>query len=160
MRNLALAAAEGIPGTQFLGEPTIDIVILGDTYGGPWDDIVLDQHSTLSLTESMARVLNAREGDRFIQVTGDSMAAAGILDGSYVLMSYLKPPVKPRKYDIALVQIEAGDGTRRSTIKRWMGLDAQGIPVLHDGDDEPVTIPEDTVSITPVMVARGAITAF
>lgn len=149
----------GTPGAQFLGEPSIGVPVLGSSFGGPWDEIILDQHSAVTLTESCARILNAEEGDRFVQVSGDSMAEAGIVSGAYVLMSYLGKR-EPRKYDIVLVQIADENGNYDTTIKRWMGRDGQGRPRLLDGMDNEFELPEGTVTAEPVMVAKGAITSF
>ncbi|RYZ83401.1 MAG: hypothetical protein EOP06_20045 [Proteobacteria bacterium] len=64
---------------------------------------------------------------------------------------------RPHAGDVALVQIFDKKGNCTSTVKRWVKSDPL---VLHDGDGNPVDLPEDTEDVVPVAVARGIVSRY
>lgn len=148
---------DAFPGSQFIGEPSFEFPVLGSTHGGPGGEAIPEDTKFFSLTQSMMDELGADGGDRWLRVQWDSMMEAGIVDGSYVLMHFLRQGEDPRRGEIALIQMEDDSDTPKTTIKRWQGWEGPGRPRLVDGAGEPFEIPEDCVA-RPIMVARAALT--
>lgn len=135
--------------------------VLADAPGGPFIEAVAEAETTLELSGALASFLDARDDDShfWVKVRGESMVGAGILDGSLVLFYEIDSLREPRRGQITLIQIERENGQYEGTIKRWMGK-KDGRPVLHNGNDEVVPLPEDVVKAIPIAIARGNINAF
>ena len=122
---------------------------------GAFDEAILDTETAFVVSPDIAKELDFHEGDVFIRARGDSMAAMGITDGSLVTIEILPAGRNPRANEVALVQIEREGGEYESTLKRWTMK--SGVPVLLDGEGNEKKIPDDTVKITPIGVARSFI---
>jgi SOS-response transcriptional repressor LexA len=137
------------PLNQNVGSP-----IIGGAICGPFDAVVESAGNTFHISADTAKELNWQEGDVWVESHGDSMEAAGIIEGALVLMRLLDEGRTPRKGEIALVQIVDADGEYRSTIKRWGGGTP---PRLLDGNDEEIELPEGVQKVQPVGVAKGIV---
>lgn len=146
-----------IPGAQFVGEGSLDIMVAGSTHGGPWAEATPEDQKSISITRSMADEFHVLPGDQFLRVKHDSMAEAGIVDGSYVLMHFLREEEDPTRYEIALIQMDDGSSEPKTTIKRWLGWEGPGRPRLEDGAGNRFEVPEGVVA-KPIMVARAVMT--
>ncbi len=133
----------------------ISAPLITDASCGAFDEAIADTETALNVSADIAKELDLHEGDFFIRARGDSMAAIGITDGSLVTMEVLPTGRNPRANEIALVQIERGDGEYESTLKRW--TTKAGKPVLLDGEGNVREIPGDAKSIKAVAVARSFI---
>lgn len=159
IRDLVLRDLEGTHDGRPAVERILDVPVIARPPCGTWDEALADTHSRFQVNESVAHELDAHEEDVFVRARGESMIGAGIIDGSLVLMRPLRAGKDPRRGDIVLMQVFREDGAVESTIKRWRGLKGQ-LPDLEDGFGDDFPLPEDTVNVVPIAIARGAITAF
>jgi SOS-response transcriptional repressor LexA len=159
IRDLVLRDLEGAADVRPPTERILDVPVIARPPCGTWDEAVADTHARFPVNEAVARELDAHEEDFFVRTRGESMVGAGIIDGSLVLMRPLPAGRDPRRGDIVLMQVFREGGECESTIKRWRGLKGT-MPDLEDGHGDDFLLPEDTVNVVPVAVARGAITAF
>lgn len=130
------------------------VPMLGRPPAGPWREAI-DEQRNYVLSSDVADTLEARKGDIMIEVDGESMEGAGIPNGSLLLLRPLQEGRLPRRGQTTLVQILRDGEVYESTVKTWIG----GEPVvLHDGNGHEVQLPEGTIEVRPVAVARGMIT--
>lgn len=121
---------------------------------GPWDEAVNSEQSFV-ISEDVADVLEAQEGDVWCSANGQSMEGAGIQDGFVVL---LRPYGKyaPRRGEIVLAQAFPEGEEPLGTIKRFNGMD--GIrPKLVDGEDKEYELPQNTTRVEFVARAVGVV---
>lgn len=105
------------------------------------------------LSQHVADALQAKEGDYTIMVEGESMEAAGIYDGSLLIVRPLEGHLKPRKGEVVLVQLVSESGNYESTVKFWQGGNP---PEIQDAEGNKVKIPEG-VRLEPFGIVKGII---
>jgi SOS-response transcriptional repressor LexA len=133
---------------------TVRVPVLATAPGGDFKEAIAATRESIAITPETASELWCADDDVFVRVSGDSMRGAGIIDGMNVLMSPLASHQRPRRGEIALVQIIKGGEVYESTVKRWDG-EKDGLPILLDGNDKPVKLPANIEKIIPVAVAKG-----
>ena len=106
------------------------------------------------LSVDVANELEARATDVIVRAVGEAMEEAGIPDGAMVLMRPLSAGKLPLPNEITLVEIVNQDGNCRGVIRCWHPGEP---PRLTDGKGNVLTLPEGTVEVRPVAVARGVI---
>ncbi len=121
---------------------------------GPWDDAINSGESFV-ISEDVADVLEAQDGDIWCSANGQSMEGAGIQDGFVVL---LRPYGKyaPRRGEIVLVQAFPEGEEPLGTIKRFNGMDGTK-PKLLDGEDKEYQLPPNTTKVEFVARAVGVV---
>ncbi|MBV9468210.1 MAG: hypothetical protein JOZ57_03065 [Abitibacteriaceae bacterium] len=133
---------------------TVQVPFLDNPPAGPWKEAI-NQAETMGLTDEMAKTLSFKPGDVMVSVHGESMEAAGIPDGSQLLMRPLNGK-KPPWGAVVLVQAVTPEGQYLSTIKHWYTTPAGG-PDLRDGRNMPFYLPTGVEQVTPVAVMVGLI---
>jgi hypothetical protein len=121
---------------------------------GNWDEAMADERWFV-LSKHTAQYLDVQDGDIVVGAMGDSMEQAGIFDGSLVVMRPVAGYRQPRTGQIVLAQRVGADGACESLIKYWHTGEP---PRLTDGGGNTVEIPEETVKIEAVAIAKGVIT--
>lgn len=141
------------------GEPdrSVEIPYLGTSVCGPWEKVVAESGTVLTLNQAVIKELEANGSDMFIRARGRSMEGAGIFDGALVLFRPLHHDKDPRYGEIALVQVISEAGEYESSIKRWCDRDEQNVPILQDGEGKIFIAPKGTKTVVPIGVARGII---
>jgi hypothetical protein len=125
---------------------------------GDWREAI-ETAGEFVFSQDVADSLEARPGDIVVLADGQSMEGAGIPDGALLLMRPLQNHARPARNDVALVQIQDSNGNYDSTIKRWIKSgQTPAEVVLHDGDGDLHRIPNDTIEVRAVAVARGLVT--
>jgi SOS-response transcriptional repressor LexA len=130
---------------------------LGTAPCGPFAE-ALAEATTFIVSPSVADLLDVQSGDFWLMSDGDSMTGVGIEDGDVLPFKPQSAGIAPRSGAICLVQIITSEGIAKTTIKHWQN--SHPLPTLTDGKGQTVSIPEDTVSIVPLGVARGLIRKF
>ncbi len=128
-----------------LGTDAFRAPILSDVPCGPWGK-ALEEAPSFAISRDTALEVEARPGDVFVRLRGESMTGAGLVDGQIALVRPLgdKPP---RRHDIMVMQVARKNGEVEGTIKRYDGTDAQGRERLVDGAGEPFALPADVTSL-------------
>lgn len=126
---------------------------------GPWQDAV-DEGAAFTVSKDVADFIEARDGDAWVEGSGDSMVGAGIQDGFMVLVRPLPEGRTPRRGEIAVIQAFVGDEEEAvlGTIKRWMPpKDSEGLPTLFNGDDAEFELPSGVRRVVAVAVGRAVL---
>ena len=135
----------GIQVTADTGTDALRLPAINSIPCGPLSEAYAEA-SDFVVNAAVALELELFEGDYWTRADGDSMQGEGIADGVRVAVRPYNDKA-PRKNEIVIVQIEAADGSRMGTIKKYVGQDEAGRPRFVDGEGTPYPLPNDCQSV-------------
>lgn len=128
--------------------------LFGAIPGGPWEASQAEDEAFV-ISEDTADFLEARPEDGWFPIEGDSMACAGLPDGSLALARPYKGKA-PKRHDIVSVAIIVeGHDEPLKTVKRFDGMDGE-VPRLVDGQGQEFSYPEGMLEVHIVSRVVGS----
>jgi len=161
VRDVIFGAAANPQPVAVSIDPGLSLIRLHDIGSAPCGPLqeAIDAAQSFELSQDVANVLQATNGDWVVTAGGESMTGAGILEGMRVVMTPLAPRVDPPTNKITLVQIIVDGEVFLSTIKRWKRRLPNGKAELLDGEGESFPLPDNAEQVVAVATVKGVIGA-